>query len=113
MRDYMIFVDKVRRYSQEQTLEDAVERTIQECMEEDVMTDFLKRNRAEVVKMYLSEYDEERQREFDREEGKMELLEELIRKKLKKGYSKEMIVDSLEIDSDTVETIISAINILK
>ena len=113
MRDYMIFVDKVRRYSQEQTLEDAVERTIQECMEEDVMTDFLKRNRAEVVKMYLSEYGEERQREFDREEGKMELLEELIRKKLKKGYSKEMIVDSLEIDSDTVETIISAINILK
>lgn len=109
----MIFVDKVRRYSQEQTLEDAVERTIQECMEEDVMTDFLKRNRAEVVKMYLSEYGEERQREFDREEGKMELLEELIRKKLKKGYSKEMIVDSLEIDSDTVETIISAINILK
>ena len=109
----MIFVDKVRRYSQEQTLEDAVERTIQECMEEDVMTNFLKRNRAEVVKMYLSEYGEERQREFDREEGKMELLEELIRKKLKKGYSKEMIVDSLEIDSDTVETIISAINILK
>lgn len=109
----MIFVDKVRRYSQEQALEDAVERTIQECMEEDVMTDFLKRNRAEVVKMYLSEYGEERQREFDREEGKMELLEELIRKKLKKGYSKEMIVDSLEIDSDTVETIISAINILK
>ncbi len=79
MRDYMIFVDKVRRYSQEQTLEDAVERTIRECMEEDVMADFLKRNRAEVVKMCLYEYDEERQREFDREEGKMELLEELIR----------------------------------
>ena len=113
MRDYMIFVDKVRRYSQEQTLEDAVERTIRECMEEDVMADFLKRNRAEGAKMCLYEYDEEKQREFDREEGKMELLEELIRKKLKKGYSKEMIVDSLEIDSDTVETIISAITILK
>ena len=41
MRDYMIFVDKVRRYSQEQTLEDAVEQTIRECMEEDVMADFL------------------------------------------------------------------------
>lgn len=70
MRDYMIFVDKVRRYSQEQTLEDAVERTIRECMEEDVMADFLKRNRAEVVKMCLYEYDEERQREFEREEGR-------------------------------------------
>ena len=41
MRDYMIFVDKVRKYSQEQTLEDAVEQTIRECMEEDVMADFL------------------------------------------------------------------------
>ena len=49
MRDYMIFVDKVRRYSQEQPLEDAVERTIRECMEEDVMADFLKRNRAEGI----------------------------------------------------------------
>ena len=41
MRDYMIFVDKVRKYSQGQTLEDAVEQTIRECMEEDVMADFL------------------------------------------------------------------------
>ena len=41
MRDYMIFVDKVRKYSQEQTLEDAVEQTIRECMEEDVIADFL------------------------------------------------------------------------
>lgn len=49
MRDYMIFVDKVRRYSREQPLEDAVERTIRECMEEDVMADFLKRNRAEGI----------------------------------------------------------------
>lgn len=72
MRDYMIFVDKVRRYSREQPLEDAVERTIRECMEEDVMADFLKRNRAEVVKMCLYEYDEEKQREFDREEGREE-----------------------------------------
>ena len=76
MRDYMIFVDKVRRYSQEQTLEDAVEQTIRECMEEDVMADFLKRNRAEVVKMCLYEYDEEKQREFDREEGREEGREE-------------------------------------
>ena len=41
------------------------------------------------------------------------LYEELVRKKLKKGYSKEAIADSLEMDSDTVETIISAITIAK
>lgn len=110
MRDYMIFVDKVRRYSQEQPLEDSVERTIRECMEEDVMADFLKRNRAEVVKMCLYEYDEERQREFDREEGReegrQELLEEQIRANVKKGYSKEMIADFLGVDLETIESVI-------
>ncbi len=84
----MIFVDKVRRYSQEQTLEDAVERTIQECMEEDVMTDFLKRNRAEVVKMCLYEYDEEKQREFDREEGREEERQNTLREKARADEEK-------------------------
>ena len=42
MRDYMIFVDKVRRYSQEQPLEDAVERTIRECMEEGLTVEEVK-----------------------------------------------------------------------
>ena len=107
MRDYMIFVDKVRKYSQEQTLEDAVEQTIRECMEEDVMADFLKRNRAEVVKMCLYEYDEEKQREFDREEGKQELLREQVQKNLEKGYSKEMIADFLGIDTEMIAEIMN------
>lgn len=113
MRDYMIFVDKVRRYSQEQTFEEAVERTIRECMEEDVMADFLKRNRAEVVKMCLYEYDEERQRELDRErgreEGRQELLEEQIRTSIKKGYSKEMVADFLGVDLETIKAVIAGL----
>ena len=88
VRDYMIFVDKVRRYSQEQTLEDAVEQTIRECMEEDVMADFLKRNRAEVVKMCLYEYDEEKQREFDREEGREEERQNTLREKARADEEK-------------------------
>ena len=88
MRDYMIFVDKVRRYSQEQTLEDAVEQAIRECMEEDVMADFLKRNRAEVVKMCLYEYDEEKQREFDREEGREEERQNTLREKARADEEK-------------------------
>ena len=56
-----------------------------------LMADFLKRNRAEVVKMCLYEYDEEKQREFDREEGRMELLEELVRKKLKRDIRKKRL----------------------
>ena len=56
--------------------------------------------------MCLYEYDEERQREFDREEGRQELLEELTRANVKKGYSKEMIADFLGVDLETIKAVI-------
>ena len=52
--------------------------------------------------MCLYEYDEEKQREFDREEGKQELLREQVQKNLEKGYSKEMIADFLGIDDGSI-----------
>lgn len=72
MREYMIFVDKVRRYSENQPLEAAIEQTVDECIQEDVLRDFLLTHKAEVKKMCLYEYDEERQRKWDREEGREE-----------------------------------------
>ena len=65
-----------------------MEQTIRECMEEDVMADFLKRNRAEVVKMCLYEYDEEKQREFDREEGREEERQNTLREKARADEEK-------------------------
>lgn len=69
IRDYMIFVDKVRKYSQEKKLEEAVEQTIEECLQENVLADFLRKSKAEVKAVCIYEYDAERQRIFDREEG--------------------------------------------
>ena len=37
-------------------LRDAVERAVQECIEEGILADFLQKNRAEVVDMSLFEY---------------------------------------------------------
>ena len=88
MRDYMIFVGKVRKYSKEKPLEEAVEQTIRECMEEDVMADFLEKNRAEVMKMCIYEYDEEKQREFDREEGREEERQNTLREKARADEEK-------------------------
>ena len=76
MHDYMIFVDKTRRYSEQYPLEDAIEQTVEECIREGVLRDFLQANRAEVKKMCLYEYDEEQQRKWDREEGREEGREE-------------------------------------
>ena len=50
MREYMIFVDKVRRYSENQPLEAAIEQTVDECIQEDVLRDFLLTHKAEVKK---------------------------------------------------------------
>ena len=72
MHDYMIFVDKTRRYSEKYPLEEAIEQTVEECIREDVLRDFLLANRAEVKKMCLYEYDEEQQRKWDREDGREE-----------------------------------------
>ena len=41
-------------------LKHAVNEAIDECIHQDIMADFLRRNRAEVVKMSIYEYDEEK-----------------------------------------------------
>lgn len=70
LNDYIIYTSRVRGYAEQMQIEDAVEKAIKECIAEDVLADFLVRYRAEVKKMSIYEYDEERQRIWDREEGK-------------------------------------------
>ncbi len=41
-------------------LKDAIDRAVRECMEEDVLREFLERRRSEVVCSILTEYDEEK-----------------------------------------------------
>ena len=104
MHDYMIFVDKTRRYSEEQPLETAIEQAVEECIRENVLRDFLLKNKAEVKKMCLYEYDEERQRKWDREEGSMEKSIDIARKMLKKGvYSEEEIAELTGLELMEVE----------
>ena len=79
IKDYAIFIDKIRKYTEQLGIEEAIARAIKECIEEDVMADFLRKNRAEVRKMCLYEYDEERQRKFDREEGQLQAFGTLVR----------------------------------
>ena len=72
LSDYVIYTSRVREYAEQMKIEDAVERAITECIAEGILADFLTKYRAEVKKMSIYEYDEERQRIWDREEGKEE-----------------------------------------
>ena len=69
LSDYVIYTSRVREYAELVDIEEAVERVITECIAEGILADFLTRYRNEAKKMSIYEYDEERQRIWDREEG--------------------------------------------
>ena len=61
-------------------LDEAVERAITECISEGILAEFLRKNRAEVVKVSIFEYDKEKEEkklrkaefEYGREQGREE-----------------------------------------
>ena len=65
----MIYVDKVRRYLKRMPIEEAVERVIDECIQERILVDFLRKHRAEAKAVSIFEYDQEKHMKFIREEG--------------------------------------------
>ncbi len=109
LHDYAIFVDLVRKYRRNMKLEEAIERVVTECIEKGVLAEFLKKNRAEVIKMGIYEYNEEehlrKEREYAKEEGIQEERIRLIKAKLSKGKSLETIADELEQNIDEIRKI--------
>ena len=67
--EYAEYVRRVRMYAKEMTIEEAVERTITECIEEDILKEFLKKNRAEAKAVSIYEYNEEEHIRMEREEA--------------------------------------------
>ena len=63
---YVKFVDIVRKYQKEMPFPEAVEKAIDECIKKGILAEFLRKNRAEVLRVSIFEYDEE---EHMRQEG--------------------------------------------
>ena len=59
MKEYSIYVERVRKYRAVMPIEQAVEKAVTECIRENILADFLKKQRAEVVAMSILEYNEE------------------------------------------------------
>ena len=54
----MLYVDRIRKHQKSMSLSAAVNRAVDECIEEGILREFLLRNKAEVVAMSIYEYDE-------------------------------------------------------
>lgn len=72
LHDYAVFVNLVRTYQRKMPLKAAINSAIDECMVTGILADFLKANKAEVLKMGLYEYDEEKHIRMEREDAREE-----------------------------------------
>ncbi len=69
LREYVIFIGKIRQYAEGQPIEEAVERAVNECIEEGVLAEFLLQNKAEAIKMSIFEYNQEAHMKCVHQEG--------------------------------------------
>ena len=74
LRDYMTFVNKVRNKTDvyEMDVKEAVTEAVDECIKEDVLSEFFIEHREEVIAVSVFEYDEEGHMDIVREEGREE-----------------------------------------
>ena len=89
LKQYTQYVEQVRRNSASMPLEQAVEAAIEYCIRQDILKDFLLKQRAEVVKMSIFEYDEEREMELIRRDER-EIGEQIGAEKERKKAEQEL-----------------------
>ncbi|HJA11445.1 MAG TPA: hypothetical protein H9799_00580 [Candidatus Mediterraneibacter merdipullorum] len=127
LKDYAVYTDKIRIYTEEMPLEEAVDRAIRECIREGVLKEFLEAHRSEAKEMSIFEYDQEKHMRQEREaawekghrtgleeghrsglaEGEEQMLQKLIRRKLEKGWDAARIASELEEPVERIRALIA------
>ena len=59
LREYAQYVHCVRKYAKELDLNEAVKLAVDECIRNDILSEFLRANKSEVISMSIFEYDKE------------------------------------------------------
>ena len=118
--EYAQFVDRLRTCEKSMGREEAVKHTVDTCIREGILRDFLLKYREEAIEMCIFEYDEEEtlrqlgQQSYEEgvaagiEQGRNEMFIRQICTKLKKGKTPEVIAEELEEDFPRVKAICEA-----
>lgn len=125
LKEYMLLVNKIRRYTDEyKDINQAVEQAVTECIEENILADFLRKNRAEAIEMCIFEYDDKREKELirkaeyaegmkegeriGREAGKKEEAERIFKiyQLFRANYTENQIKEKLGINIEEVRKIL-------
>jgi predicted transposase/invertase (TIGR01784 family) len=70
LKDYSIYVERVRQYAKEMPKEEAVDKAVDTCIKDGILADFLTKYKAEARSMSIFEYDEEKEMELIRQAEK-------------------------------------------
>ena len=120
LQKYTEFTERVRIHRKEMSLEDAIRTTIDECIWDGILKEFLLKNKAEVYHMCLYEFDVELHervlREEEREEGRLEgrtegkreerTLTKQVFKAFLSGKTPEDIAKEMDIPLEEVEDLV-------
>lgn len=108
LQEYTEFTERVRENRKTMSLENAVGKTIDECIIDGILKEFLIQHKAEVYNMCLYEFDEELHEETLREEGRMEERERMkkIVKEFMNGSEPEEIAKKLNIPLEDIKELL-------
>lgn len=124
LKEYSIYVDRIRAHSKDMPIEDAVRLTVDECIHDGILADFLLSQKAEVISMSIFEYNEEVELKKIRADeyslglekgikegmtrGHLETLINQICRKLRKNKTPQEIAGDLEEELSVISPIIAA-----
>lgn len=123
LREYAQYVAKVRKYTKEMKLDEAVEQAVEECIQEGILVEFLRKNKSEVVAMSIFEYNKEEEerkwkesvyefaraevleegREEGRKEGREEGLKEIAQSLAERGMDLNDIAEITKVSPETIQ----------
>ena len=106
LKEYAMYVERVRTYAKQMPLAEAVEKAVDYCIAEGILADFLRKNRAEVIMLSIFEYDEEAHHRLLYEEG----VEDGMERGIEQGESRVNKLNSILIDMGRLDDLKRAVH---
>ena len=119
LREYAQYVAKVRKYTKEMNLDGAVELAVDECIQEGILVEFLRKNKSEVVAMSIFEYNQEEEerkwkesvyeaaraegRAEGKAEGKLQAKKEIVQSLAERGMNWGDIAEIIKVSQKTIQ----------
>ena len=116
LREYAEYVAQVRKNAKYMELEAAVEKAVEECIQNGILKEFLQKNKAEVIAVSIFEYDKEeeerklRKAEYEAGEqrGRLEERLEIVQSMMEKGMPVAEIAGILKVSEKDVLEMVEA-----